>query len=50
VLIGPPVSTDDRDRARLHAIRGELAIAGIPAAYLSVDARIEDIFREVAVA
>ena len=50
VIIGPPSSSDDRDRARRHAIVGELAIAGIPAAYLSVDSRIEDLFREAAVA
>lgn len=50
VIIGPPSSTDDRDRARLHSVVGELAIAGVPTAFLSVDSRIEDIFREAAVA
>lgn len=50
VIIGPPASTDDRDRARLHSVMGELAIAGVPTAFLSVDSRIEDIFREAAVA
>lgn len=50
VIIGPPSSTDDRDRARLHSVMGELAIAGVPTAFLSVDSRIEDIFREAAVA
>lgn len=50
VIIGPPSSTDDRDRARLHSVVGELAIAGVPTAFLSVNSRIEDIFRETAVA
>lgn len=50
VIIGPPSSTDDRDRARLNSVIGELAIAGVPTAFLSVDSRIEDIFREAAVA
>jgi uncharacterized protein (DUF58 family) len=50
VIVGPPSSTDDRDRARLHSVVGELAIAGVPTAFLSADARIEDIFREAAVA
>jgi hypothetical protein len=50
VIIGPPSSTDDRDRARLHSVIGELAIAGVPTAFLSVESRIEDLFREAAVA
>ncbi len=50
VIVGPPSSTDDRDRARLHSVVGELAIAGVPTAFLSVDSRIEDIFRESKVA
>lgn len=50
VIVGPLSSSDDRDRARLTSVRGELAIAGVPTAYLSADSRIEDIFREAAVA
>ncbi|MEK7860456.1 MAG: hypothetical protein AAB284_03765 [Chloroflexota bacterium] len=50
VVIGSPVETDERDRARRHALLGELAVAGIPSAYLSHDARVEDLFRESAVA
>lgn len=50
VVVGAPVETDERDRARRHALFGELAIAGIGAAYLPADALVEDLFREAAVA
>lgn len=50
VIVGPPVEVDERDRARRNAILGELAIAGIPAAFLPAEARIEELFREAAVA
>ena len=50
VLIGAPGPIEERDRARRNAILGELAIAGIASAYLPADARIEDLFREVAAA
>lgn len=50
VIIGSPLAGDERDRARRNAVLGELAIAGIASAYLPADARIEDLFREAAVA
>ncbi len=50
VIVGSPLAGDERDRARRNAILGELAIAGIDSAYLPADARIEDLFREAAVA
>jgi uncharacterized protein (DUF58 family) len=50
VIVGPPVEIDERDRARRNSLLGELAIAGIPTAFLPADARIEDLFREAAVA
>lgn len=50
VIIGSPLHGDERDRARRNTLLGELAIAGIAAAYLPADGRIEDLFREAAVA
>lgn len=47
VVVGSPLHGDERDRARRSALMGELAIAGIAAAYLPADGRIEDLFREV---
>jgi uncharacterized protein (DUF58 family) len=48
VIVGPSVATDERDRARRHALLGELAIAGVSAAYLAPGASITDLFREAA--
>jgi uncharacterized protein (DUF58 family) len=50
VIVGSPLGTDERERARRNAILGELAIAGIGSAYLPADARVEDLVREAAVA
>lgn len=50
VLVGSPQRIDEHDRARRHAVVGELAIAGVACAYLAADAPIEDLFREAAVA
>jgi uncharacterized protein (DUF58 family) len=50
VIVGSPLATDERERARRNAILGELAIAGIGSTFLPADARIEELFREVAVA
>lgn len=47
VLIGSP-DTDERDRARRHALLGELAVAGVSAAHLLPGAPIEDLFHEAA--
>ncbi len=44
VVVGSPLPGDDRDRARRHAVLGELAVAGIPAAFLGVNDRIEELF------
>ena len=48
VLVAPAVQVDERDRARRHQIFGELAIAGVTAAYLAPGASISDLFREAA--
>src|SRR5688572_9370222 len=48
VIVGPSVATDERDRARRHALLGEVAIAGVSAAYLAPGASISDLFREAA--
>ena len=37
---------DDRARARLHAIEGELLVAGVPFAELPFGAKIEELFHE----
>ena len=50
VVIGSPSRMDERDRARRNAVLGELAIAGIPAAYLAAEERVEDLFRAAAAA
>lgn len=50
VVIGSPLGVDGRERARRAAILGELAVAGIASAYLPAEARVEDLFHEVAVA
>jgi uncharacterized protein (DUF58 family) len=50
VIVGSPLGRDARERARLDQVLGELAIAGIPSAYLPADARIEELFREAAAA
>ena len=50
VIIGSPFAAADRDRARLNAVLGELAIAGVASAYLGADARVEDLFREAVAA
>jgi len=46
VIVGPPHETDERDRARRHAILGELAVAGVRTAYLPAGAAVEHLFRE----
>ncbi|MBI3521886.1 MAG: DUF58 domain-containing protein [Chloroflexi bacterium] len=46
VIVAPPVETDERDRARRHALFGELAVAGVKAAYLSPGSAVEDLFHE----
>jgi uncharacterized protein (DUF58 family) len=46
VIVGAPLLTDERDRARRHAIFGELAVAGITAAYLPFDRPVEELFHE----
>jgi uncharacterized protein (DUF58 family) len=48
VIVGPSIATDERDRARRHALLGELAIAGVTAAYLAPGSSISDLFREAA--
>ncbi|MDE3103264.1 MAG: DUF58 domain-containing protein [Chloroflexota bacterium] len=50
VVVGSPLAVDERERARRHAVLGELAVAGIPAAYLGPGDRIEELFAEVAAA
>lgn len=50
VVIGSPLAADDRDRTRRAAVLGELAVAGIPAAFLGADDRIEELFAAVAAA
>jgi uncharacterized protein (DUF58 family) len=46
VLVAPPADTDERDRARRHALLGELALAGVRYAYLSPHGAIEELFHE----
>jgi len=46
VVVSPPVDIDERDRARRHAILGELAVAGIPVAHLATGAPIEELFHQ----
>ncbi len=50
VIVGAPGRLDEHDRARRLAVMGELAIAGVPSAFLPVDAAIEELFREAAAA
>jgi uncharacterized protein (DUF58 family) len=45
VVVAPPFEADDRDRARRHAILGELAVAGVRAAYLGPRDPVEELFR-----
>ena len=45
VLVGSE-DTDERDRARRHALLGELAVAGVRAAHLLPNMHIEDLFHE----
>jgi len=45
VLIGSE-DTDERDRARRHALLGELAVAGVRTAHLVPNMRVEDLFHE----
>ena len=45
VLIGSE-DTDERDRARRHALLGELAVAGVRTAHLMPNMRVEDLFHE----
>ena len=45
VLIGSE-DTDERDRARRHALLGELAVAGVRTAHLIPNMRVEDLFHE----
>jgi uncharacterized protein (DUF58 family) len=45
VLVGS-ADTDERDRARRHALLGELAVAGVRTAHLLPAMRIEDLFHE----
>ena len=46
VLIGTP-DTDERDRARRHALLGELAVAGVGVAHLAPGSAVEELFHEV---
>ncbi|MGH2449816.1 MAG: DUF58 domain-containing protein [Candidatus Limnocylindria bacterium] len=46
VIVAPPAETDERDRARRHALLGELVVAGVRAAYLAPATPVEDLFRE----
>src|SRR5947209_14597396 len=46
VLVSPLFDPDERDRARRHAILGELAVAGIPAAHLAAGAPVEGPFHQ----
>ena len=45
VIVAPPVEGDDRDRARRHALLGELAVAGVRSAYLGPRDAVEELFR-----
>ncbi|MEP7004262.1 MAG: DUF58 domain-containing protein, partial [Chloroflexota bacterium] len=45
VLVGS-ADTDERDRARRHALLGELAVAGVRTAHLLPNMRVEDLFHE----
>ena len=45
VLVGSE-DTDERDRARRHALLGELAVAGVKTAHLQPDMQIQDLFHE----
>ena len=45
VLVGS-ADTDERDRARRHALLGELAVAGVRSAHLEPTMRVEDLFHE----
>jgi len=45
VIVAPPIEGDDRDRARRYALLGELAVAGVRAAYLGPRDAVEDLFR-----
>ncbi len=45
VLVGSD-DTDERDRARRHALLGELAVAGVRTAHLPPNMRVEDLFHE----
>jgi uncharacterized protein (DUF58 family) len=45
VVIGSE-DTDERDRARRHALLGELAVAGVRTAHLQPGMNIEDLFHE----
>ena len=45
VLVGS-ADTDERDRARRHALLGELAVAGVRTAHLQPGMNIEDLFHE----
>lgn len=47
VIVAPPFESDDRDRARRQAILGELAVAGVRAAYLGPHDPIEELFHGV---
>ncbi len=46
VVVSPPFDADERDRARRHALLGELAVAGVAAAHLAAGMAVEDLFRE----
>jgi uncharacterized protein (DUF58 family) len=45
VLVGSE-DTDERDRARRHALLGELAVAGVKTAHLQPEMQIQDLFHE----
>jgi uncharacterized protein (DUF58 family) len=45
VVVGSD-DTDERDRARRHALLGELAVAGVRTAHLQPSMNIEDLFHE----
>ncbi|CAN5184479.1 DUF58 domain-containing protein [soil metagenome] len=45
VIVAAPFEVDERDRARRHAILGELAVAGVRSAYLGPRDAIADLFR-----
>ena len=45
VIVASPIEGDDRDRARRYALLGELAVAGVRAAYLGPRDAVEDLFR-----